>query len=161
MDANEREWNNELLFKDEVFKIIGAGMAVSNTLGCGFLEAVYQEAMEIELEENKIPFEPQKRIQISYKGRVLKKEYEADFLCFDKIIVEIKIRQLIQVEDDDGLRDAAGEEGVGVGHFARHGRRSALQGGQRRGSGLEDVGGAAGEEGEDKGACAGRGEYVA
>ncbi len=73
MDVNESERNNELLFKDEVFKIIGAGMAVSNILGCGFLEAVYQEVMEIELEENSIPFEPQKRIQISYKGRILEK----------------------------------------------------------------------------------------
>ena len=86
MDANEREWNNELLFKDEVFKIIGAGMAVSNTLGCGFLEAVYQEAMEIELEENKIPFEPQKRIQISYKGRILELDRIGIFILFMRVI---------------------------------------------------------------------------
>ena len=100
MDVNESERNDELLFKDEVFKIIGAGMAVSNTLGCGFLEAVYQEAMEIELEENKIPFEPQKIIQISYKGRILEKEYIADFLCYEKIIVEIKaMKKITEIEE--------------------------------------------------------------
>jgi GxxExxY protein len=75
-------------------------MAVSNTLGCGFLEAVYQETMEIELSENGIPFEPQKRIQISYKGRILEKEYVADFLCFEKIIVEIKaIKKITEIEE--------------------------------------------------------------
>lgn len=100
MNAKKSEWDNELLFKDEAFKIIGAGMAVSNILGCGFLEAVYQEALEIELEDNGIPFEPQKRIQISYKGRMLKKEYEADFLCFEKIIVEIKaIKEITEIEE--------------------------------------------------------------
>ncbi|WP_347273025.1 GxxExxY protein [Candidatus Kuenenia sp.] len=100
MGDNGSEWNNELLFKEEVFKIIGAGMVVSNSLGCGFLEAVYQEAMEIELAENGIPFEPQKRIQISYKDRILKKEYVADFLCFEKIIVEIKaIKKITEIEE--------------------------------------------------------------
>ena len=83
MDANERE----LILKDEVYQIVGAAMEVSNQLGCGFLEAVYQEALEIELNERRIPNEPQKVIKISYKGRVLKKEYVADFLCHGQIIV--------------------------------------------------------------------------
>lgn len=75
-------------------------MVVSNTLGCGFLEAVYQEVMEIELEENGIPFESQKRIQISYRGIILEKEYVADFLCFEKIIVEIKaIKKITEIEE--------------------------------------------------------------
>lgn len=100
MDANERKWNNELLFKDEVFKIIGAGMAVSNTLGCGFLEAVYQEALEIEFADGNIPFESQKQININYKGRIMKKEYIADFLCYEKIIVEIKaMKKITEIEE--------------------------------------------------------------
>ena len=65
-------------------------MEVCNQLGCGFLEAVYQEALEIEFDERRIPHVPQKRIEISYKGRVLNKEYIADFLCYDLIVVEIK-----------------------------------------------------------------------
>ncbi|MHC1594159.1 MAG: GxxExxY protein, partial [Methanotrichaceae archaeon] len=69
-------------------------------LGCGFLEAVYQEALEIELVERRIPHVPQKRIAISYKGWVLKKEYVADFLCHDRIVVEIKaIRAITGIEE--------------------------------------------------------------
>ncbi|MEA2045211.1 MAG: GxxExxY protein [Euryarchaeota archaeon] len=86
MNANERE----LILKDEFYQIVGAAMEVSNQLGCGFLEAVYQEALEIELAERRSAHVPQKRIAISYKGRVLKKVYVADFLCHDRIVVEIK-----------------------------------------------------------------------
>jgi GxxExxY protein len=96
MDPDERE----LILKDEVYQIVGAAMEVSNQLGCGFLEAVYQEAMEIELAERRIPYLPQKRIEIYYKGRLLKKEYIADFLCHDRIIVEIKaIKAISNIEE--------------------------------------------------------------
>ena len=81
---------SELLFKDEVYAIIGAAMEVHNQLGIGFLEPVYQEAMEIELSSRSIPFMPQQEIQIHYKDRDLKKTYRADFLVFNEIIVEIK-----------------------------------------------------------------------
>ncbi len=96
MDANE----SGLIFKDEVYQIVGAAMEVCNQLGCGFLEAVYQEALEIEFIERRIPHEPQKRIEISYKGKVLNKEYIADFLCHAKIIVEIKaIKAISGIEE--------------------------------------------------------------
>ena len=96
MDTNE----GELLFKDEVYRIVGAAMEVSNQLGCGFLEAVYQEALEIEFDERQIPYMPQKRIEISYKGHVLKKEYIADFLCHNQIVIEIKaIKAITGIEE--------------------------------------------------------------
>ncbi len=96
MNANERE----LILKEEVYQIVGAAMEVSNQLGCGFLEAVYQEALEIELAERRIPHLPQKRIAISYKGKLLKKEYVADFLCHDRIVVEIKaIKAITRIEE--------------------------------------------------------------
>lgn len=79
-----------ILYKDESYEIIGACMEVHNQLGCGFLEAVYQEALAIEFENRGIPFEREKRLTIEYKGQVLKKEYVADFVCFDKIIIEVK-----------------------------------------------------------------------
>ncbi len=78
----------QLIFKDEVFRIIGAAMEVSNHLGCGFLEAVYQEALGIEFADRRIAYEAQKRIEISYKDTVLRKKYVADFLCMDRIIVK-------------------------------------------------------------------------
>jgi GxxExxY protein len=80
----------ELLKKNEVYKIIGAAMEVHRLLGCGFLEAVYQEALELEFQARNIPYEREKTLQISYKGKKLKKEYVADFVCFDSVIVELK-----------------------------------------------------------------------
>ncbi|MFC2107386.1 GxxExxY protein [Bacteroidota bacterium] len=81
---------DNLLYKDEAFNIIGAAMEVHRELGSGFLEAVYQEALEIELEKRSIPFTSQERLLITYKGIELKKEYIADFVCYNNIIVEIK-----------------------------------------------------------------------
>jgi GxxExxY protein len=80
----------ELLKKNEVYEIIGAAMEVHRLLGCGFLEAVYQEALELEFQARNIPYEREKTLQISYKGKKLKKEYVADFVCFDSVIVELK-----------------------------------------------------------------------
>ena len=100
MTVNESEYEYGLIFKNEVFHIIGAAINVANELGCGFLEAVYQEALALELTENNIPFESQKKLNISYKGIVLNKEYLADFVCFGKIIVEIKaIKRLTTIEE--------------------------------------------------------------
>lgn len=81
---------DELLYKEEVFDIVGAAIEVHKELGNGFLEPVYQESLEIELALRKIPFAPQQRLQLFYKGIELKKEYIPDFVCFGKIVVEIK-----------------------------------------------------------------------
>ncbi|MBN2011238.1 GxxExxY protein [candidate division KSB1 bacterium] len=100
MDNLTQDFQNELLFKEESFRIIGAAMEVSNVLGSGFLEAVYQEALEYELGDLDIPFEAQKPIQIRYKKRILKKTYCPDFLCYGKIIVEIKaIKCITEIEE--------------------------------------------------------------
>ena len=79
-----------LIFEEETYSIIGAAMAVHQELGNGFLEAVYQEALEKEFELRKIPYKRETPIAIYYKNEKLKKFYIADFICFDKIIVEIK-----------------------------------------------------------------------
>ena len=79
-----------IIYKQESYEIIGACMEVHKILGCGFLEAVYQEALAIEFTRKNIPFEQKKRLNIEYKGLLLVKEYEADFICYNKIIVEIK-----------------------------------------------------------------------
>ena len=80
----------ELILKDEVYAIIGAAIEVHRELGPGFLEAVYQEAMEMELSAKAIPFEAEKPIRVRYKGQLLNKRYFADLVCFDQIIVELK-----------------------------------------------------------------------
>ena len=80
----------KLLYKEETYKIVGACMDVHRELGCGFLEAVYQEALAIEFANRNIPFEQEKLLRISYKGQLLQKEYKADFVCFNSIIIELK-----------------------------------------------------------------------
>ena len=77
-------------YKEETYKINGAAMRVCNTLGHGFLEAVYQEALEIEFKKQEIPYEREKEIVITYDGIELKHTYRADFVCYGKIIVELK-----------------------------------------------------------------------
>lgn len=93
----------ELLFKDEVYAAIGAAMEVYNRLGSGFLEAVYQEALEIELGDRKIPFIPQAELPLVYKGRRLKKFYVADFLVYNKVILEIKATNYLSSNDEAQL----------------------------------------------------------
>ena len=91
---------HELMFKDEVYAIVGAAMEVANELGSGFLEAVYQEALTIEFEERRIPYTAQPLVEIFYKLHRLAKEYIPDFICFGQIVVEIKaIKQLTSVEE--------------------------------------------------------------
>src|SRR5690242_2275907 len=75
---------------EQTFAIIGAAMEVHRELGNGFLEAVYQDAFEIELRMRKIPFKREIALPVSYKGRTLPSFYKADFICHDEIVVEIK-----------------------------------------------------------------------
>ena len=76
--------------KEQTYRILGACFEVYNELGCGFLEPVYQECLEIELNKQEISFESQKILKLNYRGEELTKTYQADFVCFDKVIVEIK-----------------------------------------------------------------------
>src|SRR5438552_6767751 len=80
----------ELILKEEVYAIVGAAMEVHKDKGCGFLEPVYQECLEIELAERSIPATPQTQVPIFYRGRKLRTTYVADFIAFGKIIVELK-----------------------------------------------------------------------
>ena len=89
-----------ILFKKEVFEIIGAAIEVHKELGSGFLESVYEEAMTIEATKKEIPFQTQVKIPIQYKDQTLKKEFIADCIAFDKIIIEFKcIAKLSRVEE--------------------------------------------------------------
>ena len=86
---------NKILYREESFAIIGACMKVHRTLGAGFLEAVYEEALEREFQNLKIPFKRQVKLDLYYGNQKLTKQYRADFICYDEIIVEIKAVSLI------------------------------------------------------------------
>lgn len=91
-------WDIGLVFEKESYAIRGAVFEVYREMGNGFLEAVYQECMEIELRNREIPFISQKEIQLAYKGEKLKNTYIPDLICFDKIIVELKVVKEIRDE---------------------------------------------------------------
>lgn len=75
---------------ERTYKIIGAAMEVHKELGCGFLEAVYHEALGREFESQEIPFSSQPIVEIKYKGKPLGKKYQPDFICYGEVIIEIK-----------------------------------------------------------------------
>ncbi len=79
-----------LLYEDETYQIPGACFEVYKEMGCGFLEAVYHECLVIEFRERGIPFESKQPLRLRFKEHILETSYEPDFICFDKIIVEIK-----------------------------------------------------------------------
>ena len=79
-----------IIYKEESAKIVGAIFEVHKRLGIGLLERVYQEALEKELKVQKIPFEREKRYELYYRGEKMDASYIADFVCYDKIIVELK-----------------------------------------------------------------------
>ena len=88
---------DKILYKDESFAIVGACMKVHRSLGAGFLEAVYEDALEREFKNLKIPFKKQVKLDLYYDNQKLKKQYRADFICYDTIIVEIKAVSQIPV----------------------------------------------------------------
>lgn len=79
-----------LILQDETHAILGACFEVYREKGCGFIEDVFQECLEIELSERGIPFVAQAGIEMEYKGKVLRKRCVPDFICFGKVILEIK-----------------------------------------------------------------------
>lgn len=81
---------SQIIYKHESYYIIGLCMDVHNELGKGFNEAVYGDALEIELKSNGVPYQREAKFNIDYKGKTLKHHYYADFLVDDKILLELK-----------------------------------------------------------------------
>ena len=94
---------SKLLFEEETYKIIGACMKVHKVLGAGFLESVYQEALEKEFTKLDIPFIRHQKLSIIYNGQKLKKYFVADFVCYEKIIVELKATTFLRQDDEKQL----------------------------------------------------------
>ena len=80
----------EGFYKEECYAIQGAVFEVYRSLGCGFLEAVYQESLELEMKMRRIPFAAQSELHLEYKGIPLRQVYKPDFICYGQIVVELK-----------------------------------------------------------------------
>jgi GxxExxY protein len=82
--------NEKIVYAQESYAIKGACLEVYKVLGCGFLESVYQECLNLEFIKRNIPFNEQKQLALLYNGTQLKQTYKVDFVCYDKVIVELK-----------------------------------------------------------------------
>ncbi len=116
----------KLVREDESYAVIGAAMEVYNQLGNGFLEAVYQEALVMELTERNILFVAQPPITIQYKGQALKQFYIPDFIVFDSVIVEIKAIQALGPIEDAQLLNYLKATGFNLGLLINFGQQRKL-----------------------------------
>jgi GxxExxY protein len=116
---------DELVLKEEVYAIVGAAIEVHRELGAGFLEAVYQEALERELALRGIAFEAQRELVIHYRGQPLSKIYVCDLLCFDKVLVELKAMDRLTGREEAQVINYLKAAGLPVGlliNFGAHGK---------------------------------------
>ena len=114
----------ELIEKNLTQEVIGAGMEVHRVLGCGFLEGVYQEALEIELKSRGVPFSRQPEIRIQYKNHTLAKTYQPDLLIEGRLVVELKALDRIGAIEESQLLNYLKATGIKVGLLVNFGARS-------------------------------------
>lgn len=112
-----------IIHKEEAFNIIGAAMEVHNVVGCGFTEPLYQDALEEELRLRNIPFEREKTYYFSYKGKRLDKTFRPDFVCYDKVIVELKTVDEISDEHYAQVYNYLKATGMQLGLLINFGKR--------------------------------------
>ena len=118
---------DDLYYKEEVYDIIKCAFNVYNTLGFGFLEAVYQEALEIEFRKNGIEYESQKPLTIYYQGEELSKKYFADIVVGDNIIIELKAISSLTQADSSQLINYMKATGIKLGLLINFGNRRKLE----------------------------------
>jgi GxxExxY protein len=122
------EKNNEkILYKDESYTIQGAVFEVYREMGCGFLENVYQECLEKEFKIHNVDFYSQKELQIYYKGIPLKQTYKPDFICYNKILIELKVVKAILPEHRAQLINYLKATGIKLGLLINFGHHPTVE----------------------------------
>lgn len=117
----------EIIFKEESYRIIGACFEVYNEMGCGFLEAVYQECLAIEFSEQNLPFFSQRPLELKFKDHLLQQKYVPDFVCFEKVIVEIKAVKELCDEHRAQVHNYLHATGYRLGLLVNFGHHPKLQ----------------------------------
>jgi GxxExxY protein len=120
-----RGQGGELLHAEETFQIRGAVFEVQRTMGGGFLEAVYQECLGLEFAARRIPFDGLRPLALRYKGQLLRQRYTPDFICFDKVIVELKAAKDLAPEHRAQLLNYLRATGLTVGLLVNFGPQAA------------------------------------
>ncbi len=115
---------NNIIFQEESYNIIRACISVHKELGCGFLEAVYQEALAIEFRNYGIPFNQEMSLDIYFRNIKLNKKYIADFICYDKIILELKAISKITTEHEAQVLNYLKATGLKLGILINFGEKS-------------------------------------
>jgi GxxExxY protein len=127
MNHEKHEWHEKVLFKEESFAIQGAIYDVYREIGNGFLEAVYQECLAIEFRRQNIPFEAQKSLSIAYRVEPLQQMYRADFVCFDAIVVELKVARDLAPEHRAQVLNYLKATGLHLGLLVNFGHHPKAQ----------------------------------
>jgi len=117
----------DLIYRDEVYALIGACFEVYNEHGCGFLEDPYQESLELELLYRGIPFVAKPKLPIYYKGVLLTKKYEPDFVPYEKIIMEIKAVKALTDEHRAQVHNYLKASSFKVGLLVNFGKANDLE----------------------------------
>ena len=118
---------DELLLRDEVYAVVGAAIEVHRELRHGSAEAVYQEALEMELSLRQIPSAAKMRLPLFYKGRQLRKYYEADVCCYQQLIVELKAEKCLTTVDQAQLLNDLTATKLQVGLLINFGAQGRLE----------------------------------
>lgn len=118
---------NNIVYKEESYAIMGACFEVYKEKGCGFLEAVYQECLEIEFELQNIAAVPQPRIELGYKGRPLKQKYVPDFIGYGKIVIELKAASALNDEHRAQVHNQLRATGHKLGLLINFGHHPQLE----------------------------------
>ncbi|MBN2365879.1 MAG: GxxExxY protein [Calditrichaeota bacterium] len=116
-----------IIYPDESYKIMGACFNVYRKMGSGFLEPVYQECLEIEFTKQNIPFEKTKDLRLMYDGIPLKHRYQADFVCYNKIILELKAVSKLTPEHQSQVLNYLNATGYKLGILINFGRKLNLE----------------------------------
>ena len=116
-----------MLHPDESYRIMGACFELHNRRGCGFLEPVYQACLEIELEHQKISFVAQPELRLTYRERVLKQTYKPDFICYDKVLVEIKAVEQLTDKHEAQVINYLNATGYDLGILVNFGAHPKLE----------------------------------
>jgi GxxExxY protein len=118
---------SKLIHEQETYDILGACFEVYREIGCGFLEAVYQECLAIEFGRRGVPFRALVPLELRFKGHLLQKRYEADFICHDKVLVEIKAISALADEHRAQIQNYLHATGLRVGLLVNFGHHPLVE----------------------------------